>query len=587
MDAQLFGDRSMLRYFGKIIAFIALLGISSCGFLNIDEQKIGLSGPEKQFIYRFQDELLIHAANINLNVRRVRVTSINDVIQISSTKVEPVVYNQLLSTEDMKPQKRKDIFIAQMLPHVLIVKYYLDQEKKILEQILEHEELRQNHSPERHIFVKNMLTKHDAENTNELLQKLTNPPNSVVLAQAALDSDWGRSLSYTTANNPFKNPTGVEPGPFLHAPGRTNNLVSLKEYSYPPEAIVDYFNTINTQDSYKEFREKRKKTSDPLALARSINGKPKGSNHSYSVLLSKIITENRLHQFDQYEIDPQYLKRLNEDELNEIIDSQYSMRQKNTDQQSRECADLGELCLEIRKIAPKSDEDIFAIHGEYVVPYVYTNAVNLDTLPVDRKKRTFFNMMLPAILVASHEIEEARLKVHNLAVGMEKGEKITASDHAYLERLLNEWEAADVYELLESKMIVHPSSIMLAQAALETGWGTSRFFTQANNTFGIWSFDKKEPRVRAKETRNGKAVYVKKYHDLSESIIDYYKLMATGPYSEYRKAIKVKTNPYDMIPYLTKYSELRGEYVKRLQLVMSKSKLEKFDDYQLDPAYMF
>ena len=576
----------MLRFLGKIVVLIILLGISSCCSLNIDEERMGLSGQEKQFISRFEDELLIHAANVNLNVQRVRVTSVSDVVEISSKKVEPLVYNQLLSTEDMEPEVRKNIFIAQMLPHILIVKYYLDQEKEILEQILKHEKLRRHHSPERHIFVKKMLVKHNAENTNELLQKLTTPPTSVILAQAAFDSDWGRSDSYSKANNPFKEPTEGEPGPLLHTLGSPTDLIFLKDYSYPPEAIVDYFNNINTQDSYRVFREKRRKTSDPLTLIKSIRSKPDGSRHGYSVLLTKIITENGLGQFDQYVIDPRYLNKPSEDKINEIIDSQYGMRQKNSKQQRKDYADFGDICLEIQKVTPKSDKDIFAIKGEYVVPYVYTNAVNLETLPVNERKRTFFNMMLPAILVASHEIEEARLRVQELAASMEKGEGIAANDLAYLERLLKEWEADNVYELLESKLIVYPSSIMLAQAALETGWGTSRFFTLANNTFGIWSFDKKEPRIRAKETRDGKVIYVKKYNDLSESIIDYYKLMANGPYSEYRKAIKAKKNPYDMIPYLTKYSELRGEYVKRLQLVMSQAKLEKFDDYQLDPAYM-
>lgn len=577
----------MMKCVGRFVVLIALLGISSCCSLNVEEEKMGLSGQEKQFIPRFENELLIHAANLNLRVQRVKITTAGDIVEISSTKVQPVVYSQLLSTEGMETQRRKKVFIAQMLPHVLIVKYYLDQEKEILEQILEDEELRRQHSPERHIFIRKLLAKHNAGNTAELLQRLTNPPTSVILAQAAVDSDWGRSVSYAKANNPFRQPTGAEPGPLFHSFGSTNELIFLKDYSYSPEAILDYVNNIHTQDRYRKFREKRRTTSDPLVLVKSIGGNPKGSRHSYSALLTKVIKENELGRFDQYEIDHQYIEKLSKEEINEIIEHQVSRRQKRTEKPRQEYAVIGDNSLELKRIKPRSPEDIYPIQGEYVVPYVYANTINLDDLSIDEKKRTFFDMMLPAILVASHEIEEARLKLERLAETMEKGETLAAGDRAYLDRLLEEWKARDVYELLESKIIVHPSSIMLAQAALETGWGTSRFFTLANNTFGIWSFDKDEPRVRAKETRDGAVVFVKKYNDFSESIIDYYKLIATGPYFEYRQAIAAKNNPYDMIQHLTKYSELREEYVKRLQLVMNQSKLERFDDYQLDPAFMF
>ncbi len=74
-------------------------------------------------------------------------------------------------------------------------------------------------------------------------------------------------------------------------------------------------------------------------------------------------------------------------------------------------------------------------------------------------------------------------------------------------------------------MKTHPVSIVLAQAAIESAWGESRFFKKGNNIFGMWSYNRKEPRMRARETRNGKPVYLKKYRSLSDAIDDYFVTM--------------------------------------------------------------
>ena len=61
------------------------------------------------------------------------------------------------------------------------------------------------------------------------------------------------------------------------------------------------------------------------------------------------------------------------------------------------------------------------------------------------------------------------------------------------------------------RLKTHPTSIVLAQAAIESGWGSSRFYKEANNVFGVWSYSENEPRIKAMEDREGKSVYVKKY----------------------------------------------------------------------------
>ena len=87
----------------------------------------------------------------------------------------------------------------------------------------------------------------------------------------------------------------------------------------------------------------------------------------------------------------------------------------------------------------------------------------------------------------------------------------------------------------------HPKSIALAQAAMESSWATSRFFTEANNVFGVWSFNESEPRIAAGKKRGNKTIWVKKYHSIKASMQDYYRTLARGvAFSEFRK-LKMET----------------------------------------------
>ena len=75
----------------------------------------------------------------------------------------------------------------------------------------------------------------------------------------------------------------------------------------------------------------------------------------------------------------------------------------------------------------------------------------------------------------------------------------------------------------EDGIYLHPISIALAQAAMESAWGTSRFFKEANNIFGVWAYYKNTPRIAALQKRNGKTIWLRKYASLEDSVSDYYR----------------------------------------------------------------
>jgi Bax protein len=143
----------------------------------------------------------------------------------------------------------------------------------------------------------------------------------------------------------------------------------------------------------------------------------------------------------------------------------------------------------------------------------------------------------------------------------------------------------DLEELL-ARMQTHPVSIILAQAALESAWGTSRFYTEGNNVFGIWSFSASDKRMASHGVRNGEPVYLKKYRTLSDAVEDYFLVLARGPFEDFRIRRLKTNNPYVLINFLRNYSEKEEEYTAMLKSIIRNNNLTRFDDYQLDPKFI-
>lgn len=225
--------------------------------------------------------------------------------------------------------------------------------------------------------------------------------------------------------------------------------------------------------------------------------------------------------------------------------------------------------------------DIVTIKDSLVIPYVYTSAISLKDLPVNEKKQKFFDMMLPAVLVAKKQLSIELKYVEKLSIKANK----TKEEQFYLDSLMKQYDVTSV-ELLKSRLTTFPVSIVLAQAAIESAWGTSRFFLAANNPFGLWSFNPHEERIPAKSTRDGKKVYLRKFDNLEQAIEAYFMTLSTGPFAEFRKQRLHTDDPYVLVNYLIDYSERRQAYVNELTNVIKYNNLTKYDDYRISPKYL-
>ena len=136
-----------------------------------------------------------------------------------------------------------------------------------------------------------------------------------------------------------------------------------------------------------------------------------------------------------------------------------------------------------------------------VKPIDYTNVISLSDLSVANKKSKFIALLLPGILIAKQKQEARRIKVLRLS----KKDSLSISEQGFLEKLKTAYKATDLDDL-QNRLLTHPTSLILAQASLESGWGKSRFFMEGRNIFGIWSVNKNEPRMQTKSHRNGKYI---------------------------------------------------------------------------------
>ncbi len=191
-------------------------------------------------------------------------------------------------------------------------------------------------------------------------------------------------------------------------------------------------------------------------------------------------------------------------------------------------------------------------------------------LSVAQKKQRFKDLLLPAIDSAYAKLEKQHDEIKELI----KKEPT----HPKIDKLKAEYKAKSNQDLL-LKLKPHPKSVTLSQAAIESAWGTSRFFYKANNVFGVWSFNKSEPRIAAGETRGEKTIYLKKYRTIEDSVLDYYKTLAKGrPYHKFRARNYTDPNPYVLVTHLDSYSEKRGEYGRILISVIGHNKFTQYDE---------
>jgi len=203
-----------------------------------------------------------------------------------------------------------------------------------------------------------------------------------------------------------------------------------------------------------------------------------------------------------------------------------------------------------------------------------------------KRKEFFIQIVLPLIIEENNNIKLDRKTLFTI---INKSNN-SNSEKKWLEKKYKQYgvKSGDLSSL-KIRMDEIPVSLAIAQAAKETGWGTSRFALEGNALFGQWTWSGEG--LKPKEAKEGENHKVMKFNILQASVRAYQRNINThSTYKDFRKArAKLRDNnkPLDSIElskYLNKYAETGNQYVEVLQKIIRQNKLQDFDDAKLLPA---
>jgi len=243
------------------------------------------------------------------------------------------------------------------------------------------------------------------------------------------------------------------------------------------------------------------------------------------------------------------------------------------------------------RIARMAAGDLFALfvergyllgeakRGAEPVPRLVVDQLPGDLAAVDStdlRKSVFIKSLLPLLLLENERILADRARVLEI---LDQGGPMGAAQNAWLDALAQRYDTApDRLRELARRVDAVPVSLALAQAALESGWGTSRGAQAGHAPFGQMAFrtDDDDGRVRH-------------FADLGAAVEAYaLNLNTHRAYGEFRRAraaarAEGKTpDGHALAPHLHRYSERRMDYVRDVRSLMRANGLRSLDNARLD-----
>ena len=205
---------------------------------------------------------------------------------------------------------------------------------------------------------------------------------------------------------------------------------------------------------------------------------------------------------------------------------------------------------------------------------------------VKKREEFFIQIVLPLIIKENNIIKKDRRTLFNI---INKSNNTTV-ELSWLEKKYKQSgvKSQDL-STLKIRMDEIPVSLAIAQAAKETGWGTSRFAQEGNALFGQWTWSGEG--LKPKDAKEGEDHKVMKFNILQASVRAYQRNLNThSTYKDFRKAraeLRDSNKPLDSLElsnHLNKYAETGNQYVEVLQQIIKQNKLKDFDDAKLLPS---
>ena len=205
---------------------------------------------------------------------------------------------------------------------------------------------------------------------------------------------------------------------------------------------------------------------------------------------------------------------------------------------------------------------------------------------VKKRKELFIQIVLPLILEENNKILLDRKKLFAI---LNKNNN-SQSDNEWLNKKFKQYGVSkkDI-PTLKRRMDIIPVSMAIAQAAKETGWGTSRFALEGNALFGQWTYTDKGIKPAAADA--GTTHKVMMFNVLKSSVRAYARNLNTHrSYKKMRFARAIqrdnegKLNSLELVNYLDSYAETGKKYTDVLKKIIQQNSLTDFDDVKILPS---
>ena len=202
------------------------------------------------------------------------------------------------------------------------------------------------------------------------------------------------------------------------------------------------------------------------------------------------------------------------------------------------------------------------------------------------KRDLFIKIILPLILDENEKIKADRKKLFKIL----SKDFNSPGERVWLKRRFKQYKIDDQdLAKLKMRMDIIPVSIAIAQAANESGWGTSRFALEGNALFGQWTYSKNGISPKNKDPNQTHKVL--QFQILKASVRAYKNNLNThNAYEDFREARAqlrqgdTRINGLQLTEYLKNYASIGKKYVEILESIIKKNRLHDFDTANLLPT---
>jgi Bax protein len=226
--------------------------------------------------------------------------------------------------------------------------------------------------------------------------------------------------------------------------------------------------------------------------------------------------------------------------------------------------------------------------GTAAVPRLYVTGLPQDlhvVQQIDGRKRAFLRAVLPLVLLANEELRERRQLLKEILALRRQGDPLSVDDRAWLSAAAEHYKAdpGDSEELLR-RIDEVPVSLALAQAIVESGWGTSRFAREGNALFGQRAGAGSDNGMTA---RDASEVRVASFADLMDSVRSYMHNLNT--HRAYRKLRSLRAEQrdrgiapqgYHLAGALSRYADV-DDYIGKLRGLIEGNQLAELENARL------